>query len=81
MQSINEITSFFGWCSVINIGLLSYMTLMLTLFRTFVKNLHAKMFGLSEIDLDKAYFNYLANYKIAILVFNLVPYVALKLMS
>lgn len=81
MQFISEMTNFFGWCSVINIGLLLYMTLMFTLFRSFVKSLHAKMFGLPEVDLDKAYFNYLANYKIAILIFNLVPYLALKLMS
>jgi Family of unknown function (DUF6868) len=39
------------------------------------------MFGLSEADLSRAYFQYLAQYKIAIFVLNLVPYVALEFMA
>ena len=42
---------------------------------------HGKMFGLSEADLSRQYFQYVANYKIAIVVFNLVPYIALVLMT
>ena len=81
MQFISEMTSFFGWCSAIKISILLLTTLMLALFRSFVIKTHANMFDLAETDLTKAYFNYLANYKLAILIFNLVPYVALKLMS
>jgi hypothetical protein len=39
------------------------------------------MFGLGEADLSRAYFQYLAHYKIAILVFNLIPYVAVRLIE
>ena len=81
MSDLNTLTSFLGWCSVINIGLLLYATLMLTFFRDFVKRIHSKMFGLSDTELETSYFNYLANFKIAVLIFNLAPYVALKLMS
>ena len=49
--------------------------------RTAVSNIHSKMFGLDSKDVLKAYFHYLANYKIAIIIFNLVPYFALKLMG
>ena len=41
--------------------------------------IHRKMFGLSEEVLSKEYFRYLANYKIAIFIFNLVPYLALRI--
>jgi hypothetical protein len=44
-------------------------------------NLHTKMFALSEEDILRAYFQYLAQYKIATLVLSVVPYVSLKLMS
>ena len=81
MQELTTLTNFLGWCSVINIALLSYAMVMITLFRGPVKRIHQKMFSINDADLDASYFNYLANYKIAILIFNLVPYVALKLMS
>lgn len=39
------------------------------------------MFGLSQDDLSRAYFQYLAQYKIAIFVLNIAPYLALKAMQ
>ncbi len=39
------------------------------------------MFGLDEKDLNRAYFQYLAQFKILIIVFNVTPYIALKLMG
>ena len=47
--------------------------------RRFLAAVHQKWFGLSELDLQREYFRYLANYKILTLVFNLVPYLALRL--
>jgi hypothetical protein len=38
------------------------------------------MFGLDDTDLSRAYFQYLAQYKILIFVFNLMPYLALRIM-
>jgi hypothetical protein len=37
------------------------------------------MFDLAEADLSRAYFQYLAQYKILIFVFNLMPYLALRI--
>jgi len=81
MQNIDTLTSFFGWCSVINIVMLCMATLMLTLMRDFISSIHSKMTGLGQTELSVAYFQYLANYKIAILMLNLVPYIALKLIN
>ncbi len=81
MDNLVAITTFFGWCLVINIGLLAFMTLMLTISRGFVKPIHSKLSGVSPDDLDAIYFNFLANYKLAIMVFSLVPYIALRLMA
>jgi len=79
MNSMDTLTSFFGWCSVINVGLLSVATFVLIFMRAPVSRIHENMFDLSATDLSRAYFQYLAHYKIAILVFNVVPYIALKL--
>ena len=46
-----------------------------------IKRLHGRMLGLSEDDLSRAYFQYLAQYKIAVFVFNLAPYLALRIVA
>ena len=81
MESIEALTGFFGWCAVINISFLMLATFFVTFMRGLAVNLHTKMFALSEEDILRAYFQYLAQYKIAALVLSVVPYVSLKLMS
>lgn len=80
MEPIEFWTGFFGWCAAINIGFMLFATVFLLLFRGVALKLHARMFGLSEQDLMRAYFQYLSNYKIAAIVFSIVPYLSLKLM-
>ena len=79
MDSLDSLTSLLGWCSAINIGVLMFASLMVISMRDTIVNIHARMFGLSEGDLLRAYFQYLAQYKIAIFVLNIVPYIALKI--
>jgi hypothetical protein len=81
MDSPGLFTAFFGWCSVINIALLLLATVFISAFNRFTKTIHAKMFHVSMTELDIIYFSYLAYYKLGILIFNIVPYVALKLMA
>jgi hypothetical protein len=81
MNSIETLTTFFGWCTVINFGLMAFGVVKLLLIQDWASRVHAKMFGLDEAPVRTAYFQFLANYKIAILVFNLAPYIALKIMS
>ncbi len=81
MNSIETLTTFFGWCTVINLGLMAFGLAKLLVLRDWASGVHAKMFGFDEKQVRAAYFHYLANYKIAIVIFNLGPYVALKIMS
>lgn len=81
MNSIQVIREFLGWCSVINIGLLFTSTVTLIVMRDWVVNIHAKMTGVSEAELPRLYLEFLGNYKTFIIVFNIVPYVALRVMS
>jgi hypothetical protein len=81
MDSIEMLTKFFGWCTVVNMGILILASISLVSVRGSISKIHARMFGLSEADLSRAYFQYLAQYKIAVIVLNLVPYVALKIMA
>lgn len=78
---LQEITTFLGWSTVINFAVLLFTTLMLIAFRSAVSSIHGRLFGLDEKDLGRAYFQYLSHYKIAIIVFNLAPYLALRIMG
>lgn len=73
-------TSFFGWMTVINFVLLALIGIMLTVFRAPIANIHNRLTGLSNEDLHRAYFAYLANYKVLVIVTSVVPYLALKMM-
>ena len=46
-----------------------------------IKGIHSRLYSLSDADLDRAYFQYMANYKIAIFVFNLAPYLAMRIVG
>lgn len=81
MTHIETLTTFFGWCSVINIGVLVFSTIALVAMKGPISTVHSKLFGISQEKLPAAYLQYLGSYKIAIFIFNVVPYFALKLMS
>lgn len=79
MDNLVLLTQFFGWCLTINASLLFFSTLMLILFNSPIRSIHARVFILPKTDLNINYFKYLAYYKIAILMFNLAPYISLKI--
>ena len=81
MNSIDTIREFLGWCSVINISILVLSTIMLTVMRGWIVSFHSRTGGVDEADLPKIYFEYLGNYKILIFVFNIAPYLALRIMA
>ncbi|MBD8890469.1 DUF6868 family protein [Roseibium litorale] len=80
-MTLQDFTGFLGWCSAINAGLLILSTLLLLIFAGRIKKLHAALFKLETSELPITYFRYLALYKVLIIVFNIVPYAALKIMA
>ena len=81
MINLETLTTFFGWCSVINFGILIITSLLLMVAKDFITSVHSKLMGVDGDNLANVYFGYLAQYKIAIFMLNIVPYFALKLMS
>ena len=81
MHSLDLLQTFLGWCSVIGIGLLLFSSLTIIVLRNQVSELHAKIFNLNKEDVFRAYFQYLGQLKIFIIVFNIVPYFALSIMN
>ena len=81
MIGVNELTTFFGWCTVINLGVYLFSAFFIIVFKSFTSNLHSKIVGVEASVLPNMYFKFLGNYKIGILLLNLSPYIALKLMG
>ena len=80
-MTLETITHFLGWTAVVNIAILMFSTIGLIAMRGFITGVHSRLFGLDEKDLGRAYFQYLAQYKIAIIVLNIAPYLALRIMA
>ena len=80
-MTLDQLTAFLGWCTLINIGILAFSAILLMIGKDTFSALHGKMFGLDQKDVKVTYYNYLGTYKIAIIVFNLVPYLALRIIA
>ena len=74
------LTTFFGWMATLNIAVLLFTTVMILLLQDWIAGIHGRMFQMDRADVKRAYFRYLANYKILTLIFCIVPWLALKLM-
>lgn len=77
-MNIEQIITFLGWATIINILILILSTFVVILFKNIVSSIHSKLFTMKKGDVFKAYFQYLGHYKILIIFFNLTPYIVLK---
>ena len=81
MIDLQAMTTFLGWCAVLNTGLLLFTAIWLMVFRDLTKDIHSALLGVDEDILDAIYIQFMGNMKIAVIVFNVVPYLALKIMA
>jgi len=81
MMNVNDITEFFGWCTIINLSIYVISALCIAVFKNKTVNIFRKSIGVQPCELPSLYFKYLSAYKVAIIMFNLTPYIALRLMA
>ena len=79
-MSLKTLKTFFFWMTVINFLILLTSTFGVVMLTQEIKFLHSKMFHVSPDELSLIYFEYLAWYKLLWLIFNLVPYVTMRIM-
>jgi hypothetical protein len=80
-MTIEAWTSFFGWCTVVNIGIYLITVIALAAMRSFAYRVNAKIFRIGEEDVARITFQYVGAYKLAITVFCFAPWLALKIMA
>ena len=81
MDSIETLATFFGWCIVINFGALLLVVLVFSLFHDIFATLSAKVFGITKEEAAVTFFRVVQQYRFALMVLNIAPYIALKIMS
>lgn len=70
-----------GWCTLINIIVLLYWWLVLWLAHDWVYRTHTRWFRIPVEKFDAIHYAGMAFFKLVVIVFNLVPYLALRIVG
>ena len=81
MNSIETLATFFGWCAVINIGVILVGVAFFGVFHEGVGKVTAKLFGVTATEAKATFFRVFQQYRLALVVLNIVPYIALRIMA
>ncbi len=80
-MDIQTLTAFFMWCTIINVALFAWAALWCILAPDFLYRMHGRLFHITRETFDAVLYAFLGAYKILILVFSLVPYLALLIVG
>ena len=78
---METIQSILGWCIVINAGLLIWWFLFFTLGHDLMYRVHSRLFKMPVQTFDTFHYAGMAVYKVLIMVFNIAPYVAIRIVT
>jgi hypothetical protein len=80
-MDIDIIRQFFMWCTIMNVGLLVLSFLICAMASDWVYRMHSKWFPMPRETFNVVIYSFVGLYKMLVLVFNLVPYVALLMVG
>ncbi len=69
------------WCTVIDYGVLLLWFLVFAFAHGWLERMHGRWFHLSRPQFDALHYGGMSLFKIGILLFNLVPFIALSLVG
>ncbi|UWQ50352.1 DUF6868 family protein [Leisingera caerulea] len=78
-MTLDTLSAFFGWLTVLHIGLFTLSAVLIMLMHDWVAGLHARLFGLAPADVSLTLYRWLGTYKIVIFATALGPWLALQL--
>jgi hypothetical protein len=80
-MNLETIRDLLAWCSVINIGILLLWFLFFTLAHDWIYRIHNKVYKLPVEQFNAIHYGGMLLYKICFLIFNMVPYFALRIIG
>ena len=80
-MTIEVARSFLMWCTIANYGILLVWFIVFALAHDVIHRVHARWFHLSRDQFDALHYGGMTIFKIGIMLFNLVPFVVLSILS
>jgi len=80
-MDLQTLTTFFGWTVVINFVLYLITVVATISMPNFIYKIMSKLFSIGEEDYKKEIFSYISRFKLLIIMFSFVPYLALIMMQ
>jgi hypothetical protein len=80
-MDIQTLTTFFMWCTIINVALFAWAVLWFILAPDFVYRMQTRMFPLPRETYNAVVYSFLGGFKLLIIVFNVAPWIALLIVA
>jgi hypothetical protein len=80
-MSLEIIRATLAWCSLINFGILLFWFLFFTAAHDVLYRFHGRWFDMPVEKFNAIHYTTMAVFKCCILIFNLVPYLALRIVG
>jgi len=80
-MDIQTLTAFFMWCTILNVALLLLSSLFCICAGDWAYRIHSKLFSISKETFNVVIYSFIALYKLLVIVFILIPYIALLIVG
>lgn len=80
-MTLESVRAVLAWCTVINLVLFIWWFLFFALAHDWMYRFHGKWFKISAEKFDTLHYAGMALFKMGILLFNLVPYLAMRIVG
>ena len=80
-ETLNLIAAILGWCMVINYGILLIWMVFLMSGRIWMYRVHNRWFNIPDQEFNAAHYRLMGQFKLYIMIFNLAPYIAIRIVS
>lgn len=80
-MTLELIRDVFAWCTLINLGILVIWGIYLMAARDWLYGMHSRWFNVSSEQFDALHYGGLGIFKIGWILFNLVPYLSLRIVG
>lgn len=80
-MDIQTLTSFFMWCTIINIGFLLFLALVYLLIPNLTYRLQSRFIPISRETFDIVFYSFIGVFKVLVLVFFAIPWIVLLIIG
>ena len=80
-MDIQTLTSFFMWCTIINFGFLLFLALVFMLAPNLTYKIQSRFIPISQETFNTVFYSFIGFFKVVVLVFNVVPWIALLIIG